>query len=264
MDLINTMYRLLKRKLIGFKFVAERRNARMLRGYTEISLKDALKTGRDLKDAWNDPAVPAHQECFRDKELARYRKGFAVPVFDAITGIITRNIPISEDTKVLEVGCSSGYYSEVLSMKGIKCSYTGCDCSEAFIELARARYPALHWDVNNATELGYNDSEFNVVISGCCLQYMYEFERGVSEAARVSDSFVVFHRTPVVFNRGPIYYCRNAYGVKMLEIHFQEDLFVKLLKAHGLSVIDRVTIERFPFWNTDDTLEINTYLCKKY
>ena len=66
----------------------------------------------------------------------------------AATGIAT--------PRLLEVGCGSGYYSEVfadLVPGGVR--YTGIDYSEAMIARARARYPSVAFEVADATRLPY-------------------------------------------------------------------------------------------------------------
>lgn len=198
-----------------------------------------------------------------DTQLALYRDGNPDPVFDALADILARNVPDLDDKTVLEVGCSSGYYSEVFRIKGISCPYRGCDYSEVFIEKARSRYPELQWDIEDATSLSYQDAVFDVVISGNCILHIYNFEAAIAEAARVSRSFVVFSRTPVVHNKGPVYYRKHAYGVEMLEIHFHEEALIELMAAYGLELIDVETIDVFPFWKDKDTFAIKTYLCEK-
>jgi len=64
-------------------------------------------------------------------------------------------------------------------------------------------YPAIRFDVEDATRLRYNSDSFDIVVSGCCLLHISEYEKAIAEAARVSREFVVFHRTPVLHMTGP-------------------------------------------------------------
>mgnify|MGYP000555746097 CR=1 FL=1 len=86
-----------------------------------------------------------------------------MPVFDTLVEALNK-LPPAERTSLLEIGCSSGYYSEVLAARGIDARYHGCDYSKAFIELARRHYPALPFDVMDATQLGYAGGQFDVVV----------------------------------------------------------------------------------------------------
>ena len=60
------------------------------------------------------------------------------------------------DPRLLEVGCGSGYYSEVFATLlpgGVR--YTGIDYSDAMIARARAHYPSTTFEVADATRLPY-------------------------------------------------------------------------------------------------------------
>ena len=162
---------------------------------------------------------------------------------------------------VLEVGCSSGFYSEVFEIARLDLSYAGCDYSDAFIELARQKYPALRFDVEDATALKYGDNAFDIVISGCCLLHIPEYEVAVAETARVTCRYAIFHRTPVVLGQPNVYYRKQAYGVETVEIHFNEPQFLKLLDRQGLELIATYTLDEFV---QDGVGSANrTYVCKK-
>src|SRR6266446_3192844 len=61
--------------------------------------------------------------------------------------------------RVLEVGCGSGYYSEVFAtlLKG-GVRYAGIDYSDAMIARARAHYPSAAFEVADATRLPYDEA----------------------------------------------------------------------------------------------------------
>jgi ubiquinone/menaquinone biosynthesis C-methylase UbiE len=145
----------------------------------------------------------------------------------------------------------------------VEASYQGCDFSPAFIRLARQMYPSIRFDVEDAIRLSYGSDSFDIVVSGCCLLHISEYEKAIAEAARVSREFVVFHRTPVLHMTGPAFYTKNAYGTKMLEIHFHEQQLVRMFVTHKLHVIDINSHLSLPESWQSDRLVYKTYLCQK-
>lgn len=214
-----------------------------------------------LGSAWKTETLPALQRELVDQELTAYRQGAAVPVFDVLVRSLRDLARVGESFRVLEVGCSSGYYSEVLAIAGLAVEYAGCDYSEAFVAMARARYPALNFAVEDATALAYPDDAYDVVISGCCLLHISAYSLAISETVRVARHYVIFHRTPVVIGRPNVYYLKKAYGVETFEIHFNEAAFLTLLAASGLELIATHTL--------DETLvggqghATRSYVCRK-
>jgi len=162
---------------------------------------------------------------------------------------------------VLEVGCSSGYYSEVLAIANLYVDYTGCDYSERFIQLARNTYPELQFDIDDAIKLGYSDNMFDIVISGCCLLHIADYKMAVAETVRVAARYVIFHRTPVVIDKPDKYFTKMAYGVETLEIHFNEADFLRLLANNGLELLETYSLSE----NCRDEFDsaVRTYVCRK-
>ena len=216
-----------------------------------------------LSASWMAEGIPAKQWAVVEPQLASYRAGKPSPAFDALVDILVQNVSELHNRSLLEIGCSSGYHSEVLRCKGVEASYQGCDFSAAFIHLARQMYPSIQFDVEDATRLSYGPDSFDIVVSGCCLLHISEYEKAVAEAARVSREFVVFHRTPVLHMTGPAFFTKNAYGVEMLEIHFHEQQLVRLFVTHKLHVVDINSHLSLPESRQSDPLVYKTYLCQK-
>jgi ubiquinone/menaquinone biosynthesis C-methylase UbiE len=132
-----------------------------------------------------------------------------------------------------------------------------------FVQLARQTYEAQSFDLEDATSLSYQSEAFDVVISGCCLLHIPQYDRAIAEASRVSRDFVVFHRTPVLHLSGPSFYTKTAYGAEMLEIHFNEQQLMRRFVGHGLEIVDTnshlVTAEP----GSKEPLFYKTYLCRK-
>jgi SAM-dependent methyltransferase len=251
---------------------ALRRRAARMRGAPAASVSTdyepvhADKVGaaaEELRDSWKNAAIPEKQREIVAPQLAAYRGGASIPVFDALVEILTANVGGLAGMRLLEIGCSSGYYCEVFDIKRLDVRYEGCDYSPAFIDLARRLYPAIPFAEEDGTNLRYADESFDIVVSGGCILHIPDYERAVAEAARVSRRWVVFHRTPVLHMHGPVTYTKKAYGVDTIEIHFHEQALVRLFARHGMRVVDINTHSIGWEAAQSDALAMKTYLCDK-
>ncbi|MFJ3056133.1 class I SAM-dependent methyltransferase [Herbaspirillum sp. NPDC087042] len=229
--------------------------------YVRIDGGAALSESARLRGAWQSELLPARQRELVDRQLLSYRDGVAVEVFDVLVDAL-RALPENPAGKtLLEIGCSSGFYSEVLEIAGIGVRYSGCDYSTPFIELAQKIYPAMRFSVEDATSLRQADGEFDIVLSGCCLLHIPEYGKAVLETARVCTGYAIFHRTPVVLDQPDVYYRKQAYGVETVEIHFNEQQFLGLLEDSGLRLIATYTLsESIREGKREAT---RTYVCQK-
>jgi ubiquinone/menaquinone biosynthesis C-methylase UbiE len=119
------------------------------------------------------------------------------------------------------------------------------------------------FSVQDAVNLRFGAASFDIVVSGCCLLHIPEYERAIAEAVRVSRRWVIFHRTPIMHFRGPITYTKKAYGVDTFEIHFNEQLLLRSFAQHGLRVVEANTHSISWEAAVSDALAMKTYLCEK-
>lgn len=227
----------------------------------EVS-KRAIKC--ELYDSWKDPSVPLKQyeTCTRG-ELEKYRKGEPIEAYDVLVDVL-KSMDVGLDKKtILEIGCSTGYYSQVLKLRGINAEYHGCDYSESFVKFAQRLFPGIDFQVQDACSLTYPDNFFDIVISGCCLLHIMDFEKAIGETVRVAKDYVIFHRTPVLHRKETSYYIKKAYGVEMFEIHFNEREFLRLFRENHLKVLNIITFSIGFEETTKDFFAYKTYLCEK-
>lgn len=228
--------------------------------YVPLDATDAARVWNGLQNAWQDAAIPLRQRSIVEAELRAFRAGAPVPVFDSFVEVLGR-LPATGGESLLEIGCSSGYYSEVLAARGLDVKYRGCDYSEAFIELARRSYPNLPFDVMDATQLGYESDRFDIVVSGCCLLHILDYPSAIAETGRVARHYAIFHRTPVLQKSATRHFTKDAYGVKTIEIHFNEKELVRLFAQNRLQVVDILTIDAGG--RNGDAFAVKTYVCRK-
>ncbi len=232
--------------------------------YIHLNNEDAMAESQRLRDSWQDETLPQKQRSLVDQKLREYRSGANIDVFDAFVTAL-RAMPLqSSRASLLEIGCSSGFYSEVVDIAGLPFNYSGCDYSAAFIRLAKETYPLIDFFVADATALHCKDRSFDVVVSGCCLLHIPEYVKAVEETVRVARDYVVFHRTPVVWGQPEQWYRKQAYGVEIVEIHFNEPEFLALLVSNGLELIATHTL-------SEECADVSlirgqasrTYVCRK-
>lgn len=193
-----------------------------------------------MKTAWQNPEIPRRQyETAVKSELEAYRKGSACPPYSAFIKCVMElpdEIINNRRTKVLDVGASTGYYGEILEIAGYDFDYQASDYSPYFQTLAEELYPALRFTVANAIDLPFQDNGFDVVISGCVMIHVLEYEKIIEETARIlrKGGYAIFNRTPINPKGTTEYFVKEAYGVPCLEIHFSEREIMDLMTKHGL------------------------------
>jgi SAM-dependent methyltransferase len=220
-------------------------------GHRQISAAEFAGLTDDL---WHQADVAAQQRLLADMELARLRAGEHIPVFQVLQQLVAQIDPAP--TSILEVGCASGYYAEVLRLGGWRGSYHGVDYSATLIELAKQCHPGETFSVADATDLG-TIGQFDLVITGACLMHVLRWRDALTELARVTRGPVILHRTPLAADGRTSYWAKSAYGAPCLEMHFGEAEFLAALHAAGLRVVAQRDV------GVSDTFTMRSYLCHK-
>ncbi len=187
----------------------------------------------ELTHGWQSDLIPARQRRLVQAELAQmYRGQVPVPYRVLAEGLAPY---ITPGSRVVELGCASGYYSEVLEyLLNVRLGYTGVDYSPALIALARQHYPQARFVVADGARLPFEDRHFDVAVSGGILLHVPNAAEHVAETARIARRYVVAHRTPICRRRPTQHYRKLAYGVATVELRFNEAEFVDTFTAQGL------------------------------
>ena len=221
-------------------------------GLTKIHIEDV---NFKIENAWKNNSIPAQQRLLTKLELKEMYSGKIIRPFDILASCI-KEIQ-GEGKSIIEIGCSTGYYSEVLDhLLGKNINYIGVDYSDEMIRVAKKTYPEKPFFVDDATNLNFKNKEFEIVISGCCLLHIPNYKEAISEASRITSEWVIFHRTPVIQAKTQ-FFKKKAYGVSCVEIHFNETEFLDICKSNNLHLIKEINVTVAPDYTQ------KTFLFKK-
>ena len=158
-----------------------------------------------MSEGWRHPAVPAAQARLADRELVSWRAGGEHGPFDA-AAMMLRSLWHHDPAAhtFLEVGCGAGYYSEIIAEEFPTAVYTGCDYAPGMVAEASTRYPRLKFScADQRFLLGFHTASIDCVWNGAALLHLMtpeDWQQAITEAARVSRRWLVFHRVPVRMN----------------------------------------------------------------
>lgn len=222
--------------------------------YKIITTSNLKELKKKYNGVWKDESFPEKQWRRVAKQLKRIDD---IPEFRAVTECV--KAAGLKNPSILEVGCSSGYLSKVLT----DVRYEGTDYSSSFIQFAKLKFPNVKFTVNDATDLKYKANAFDIVISGCCLLHIIEYKKAIKEAVRVAKKYVILHRTPVFHLQPTTFFTKIAYGTEMLEIIFNEEELVDLCGRNGLAVIKTRSLSVSDISGTKEKVVVKDYLCVK-
>jgi ubiquinone/menaquinone biosynthesis C-methylase UbiE len=93
--------------------------------------------------------------------------------------------------KVLDVGCASGGFYNVMRSFEPHIEYTGIDLSDKAVELATERYPEAIFMVTTGFRLPFQDNDFDIVHCTSVFNNEPNYQEMLAEMYRVSNRFVL-------------------------------------------------------------------------
>jgi SAM-dependent methyltransferase len=201
--------------------------------YRVLGSVDEARAVAASSSGWSAARTVARQERAYEGLIAAMKRG--EPRLDfkvaaeavAATGLA--------NPRLLEVGCGSGYYSDVfatLLTDGVR--YIGIDYSDTMIARARARSPSIAFEVADATRLSYGDGAFDIVFNGVSLMHIIDYQAAIAEAARVAARYCIFHTVPVFDDYQTTFLSKHAYGAPVVEVVFNKQELMSLCAGAGL------------------------------
>jgi ubiquinone/menaquinone biosynthesis C-methylase UbiE len=224
--------------------------------YIRIERSEALTLIR----AWQQPDIPGKQSQQLDANLAAMRAGVIHPYHRVIAQALE---PLDGPVSLLDVGCSQGYYVEVVRQLCPAVGwYVGLDYSAAMVTAAARRYQRERFIVGDAVALPLATDAWDVILLGGVILHLLDPERALHEAARVARQQVVVHRQPVLEHGRTDYFRKVAYGVPMMEVIFNQDDLQARLESAGLRPERSWMIERSELLGIDEPVLTMSYACR--
>ncbi len=93
--------------------------------------------------------------------------------------------------KVLDVGCASGGFFNIMRSLEPAIEYTGIDITEPSLEAARQMYPEARFLATDGLRIPFGDNEFDLVHSTSVLVIEPRYRELLKEMYRVSSRFVL-------------------------------------------------------------------------
>lgn len=208
--------------------------------YIKIKPENVRSVAETLDAAWQSSGLPDTQyESVVKGELEALKRGDMVAPYAVLKRLLDKVPEMNHpETRLLDVGAASGYYSQVLESFDFQCKYQALDYSTYFRDLAEKLFPGIQFEVGSADAIPFPARSFDVVLHGACIMHLpLTYEKAIKDAARVTKYFVIFHRTPVHTDDTPTeFFHKSAYGVPCVETHFNEKELLGLFTKYGLSV----------------------------
>jgi len=237
-----------------------RRNIMMMPDYRVITLVQA----RDCQRlSWHSRRAARLQDLAYQVLVADMYAG--KPRIDLTVAAAAVDATGLAQPSLVEIGCGSGYYSEILlALARSRPIYTGIDYSAAMVERAKARYPMSAFGIGNATALPFAENSFDIAFNGVSLMHILDYEQAIAESARVARTAAIFHSVPVFPNHPTTFFHKYAYGGPVVETVFNRRDLLEQFNRHGLRLIRSWrTIDYDVGAVTGSPSLAETFLCEK-
>ena len=235
-------------------------------GRIESSAKIQLIGGDvpdELTTGWQQPIVAERQEAafadvLRDMHRGKVREDFA-----ALANALRATNTV--DPLIVEAGCGSGWNHRVLEfLLKRKLRYIGLDYSQAMVHLGKQTQPEDSFVAGDVTALPLAGASCDVLILGTVLMHVIGYKDAIQESRRVTKKWCVFHTIPVLKRRSTTVLRKEAYGVAVVEIAFNEAEFLDLVSRSGFRQRQVFQNIRHPYLDriVGETVVARTYLCE--
>src|SRR2546423_4159046 len=131
-------------------------------------------------DGWRESSVASWQHesykpLLREARAGRPRLDFIIAA--KALEATALNFPL-----VVEVGCGSAYYSEVLPLLARPIRYVGIDYAFSMTSLARQAYPTIPLITGDACHLPLAGNSCDVLLSGTSLMHIANYQDAIAES----------------------------------------------------------------------------------
>jgi len=189
----------------------------------------------ELLLGWRDPAVAERQYAAFAPLLREMYEG--KPREDFVTVATAVKMTGLEMPLIIEVGCGSGWNSEVLAhLLKRPIRYVGLDYSPDMAAFGKRFYPHAQFVAGDATLLPLRDAVCDILLSGTVLMHLLGYREAIQESRRVARRWCIFHTVPVLQQRKTTILCKRAYGQPVVEVILNEGELLRLIEQARLRV----------------------------
>ena len=128
-----------------------------------------------------------------DKKKIAHSFGLAANTYDSVAHFqrwigakLIRKIPESAPGTIVDLGCGTGYFSEVLKNKFPDANYIGMDLSDDMVNFAKAHHSSeCAWLAGDAESLPFKSNSIDLVFSSLAIQWCSNLALLMKEVERV-------------------------------------------------------------------------------
>jgi SAM-dependent methyltransferase len=216
-----------------------------------------------LSQGWRDATVAERQHDAFVPLLQAMKAGTPRADFIALGAAVQQTG--LENPMIIEVGCGTGWNSEVLShLFKRPFRYIGLDYSMAMLTSAKRHYRDAGFAVGDASALPIADSACDILLCGGVLMHVLGYADAIAESRRVTRRWCIFHTVPTVKRRPTVVLRKFAYGSPVVEVVLNFDEFAYLVERNGLVL--RQAFDNIPhdYLSSllDEPVSVQTYLCE--
>ena len=200
---------------------------------SNIQTRITAEESMELKDNWSKDLIGELQRELVNYQLHQMKMGNAPRLFSEIRNVFDK---VKEGSSILDVGCTSGYYYEIINFYfPNKFNYSGCDYNEQSVNLAKKYYPDVSFFVNDLTDLSLMDRSYDVTFLSGVIEHVPKYETGLSELCRVTKKYIILHRIWLTESSTS---CSKGtqYFVPVIRNHYNKKEFFEILSKNGFTV----------------------------
>ena len=165
--------------------------------------------------------------------------------------------------RVLEVGCGSGYFADIIGHYRPDLTYTGVDFSLAMIQLAKQKRPTGDFVQGDATDLAFADASFDVVLDGAALIHIPDWRAALKEYSRISRECIVLSSLTLANIDSTRTVRKLAYGAPVMEYIFSRSELSGEIHRNGRSTVEQVETLPYDLENyVGIATKSETWICK--
>ena len=192
------------------------------------------KQSQNLKENWSQDLVGKLQRTLVNYQLHQMKLGNPPELFAVIKNVFDK---INQNSSVVDIGCSSGYYYEIINYYfPNKFSYSGCDYNKESIKLAKYYYPNVPFVMGDLTNMKYSNRAFDVSFLSGVIEHIPRYIQGINELCRITKKYIVLHRIWLT-DKETECYKGTQFFVPIIRNNYNKNDFFKMFEQNSFRVV---------------------------